>query len=148
MAREISLAIDSRLENVGLLGHAVSAIGDCLGFSESERANLELCVVEAVSNSIRHAYRGEAGHLVRVHIRGDEDGIDIRVLDEGLPVPEENRIPREPEVDPDDLDSIPQGGRGTFLMHSLMDTVTYGLEGASNLLRMTKSRPMSEKRSE
>lgn len=140
MAREISLGIDSRLENVGLLGAAVGAIGDCLGFSESERANIELCVVEAVSNCVRHAYRGEPGHVVRVHIRGDDEGIEIRVLDEGLPVPEEHRVPRAPEVDASDLDSIPEGGRGTFLMHALMDAVTYGLDGTSNLLRMTKGR--------
>ena len=139
MTREIELCIDSRLENVALVGAAVNAISAGLGFPEGERANIELCVVEAVSNCVRHAYREEPGHEVRVHVRADEAGVEIHVFDDGSPVPEENRIPREPDFDPNDLLSIPEGGRGTFLMHTLMDSVRYGKVGGANLLAMTKA---------
>jgi serine/threonine-protein kinase RsbW len=139
MAREIELRIDSRLENVALVGAAVHAIAGGLGFTEGERANIELCVVEAVSNSVRHAYLGQPGHAVTVRVCADETGVEIHVLDDGHPVPEKNRIPREPDLDPSDLLSIPEGGRGTFLMHALMDTVGYGTEGAANLLVLKKA---------
>lgn len=137
--REIVLSIESRLDHVALVGEAAGAAFACFGFAEAVRAELELCVVEAVSNSIRHAYRGEAGRPVTVRIRGNEAGVEVRVLDEGLPVPHENRTPREPDWDPADLASIPEGGRGVFLIHSLMDSVAYEQDGAANVLVMKKA---------
>lgn len=139
--RQIELTIESRLENVALVGVAVNGICGYLGFSAQEQAHVELCVVEAVSNSVRHAYRGEPGHLVTVRLLAADDGIEIRVLDWGLPVPEEYRVPRDVEIDPSDIAGIAEGGRGTFLMHALMDRITYGLDGDANLLLMTKALP-------
>ena len=141
MASDIALRIDSRLENVSLLGTVMNAIAVRFGYDEAETANIELCVVEAVSNSVRHAYKGEPGHPVTVEVRLVDHGLEIRVLDEGLPVPPENRVPREPDFDPTDIFSVPEGGRGTFIMHSLMDSVTYGLEGRTNVLLLTKAPP-------
>ncbi len=140
-SREIVLTIDSRLEDVALVGVAVKGICELLGFSAQERYNVELCVVEAASNSVRHAYRGEAGHPLTVRLSAFEDRIEVRVLDRGLPVPEEKRAPHNVEVDPADLRSMPDGGRGTFLIHTLMDRVEYGTEGGTNVLLMTKARP-------
>ena len=139
--RQIVLTIDSRLENVALVGVAVKGISELLGFSAQGSYDVELCVVEAVSNSVRHAYKGEPGHRVTVRLSALEDELEIRVLDTGLPVPEQNRIPRNVEVDPADPLSIAEGGRGTFLIHTLMERVEYGTEDGANLLLMTKSIP-------
>jgi len=137
----ITLTIDSRLENVALLGVATRGVARQLGFSEDEAVNVELCVVEAASNCVRHAYRGEAGHPVRVRLTAGPDRLEIAVEDEGRPIPEEKRQPRRIEFDPSDVESIPEGGRGIFLLHALMDKVEFGREGARNLLRMTKALP-------
>jgi serine/threonine-protein kinase RsbW len=137
--REVVVTIDSRLENVALVGVAVRAICGLLSFSEGAAYNMELCAVEAVSNSIRHAYRGEAGHAVEVRVSLLGDALEIRVLDRGRPVPEENRVPRSLDVDPTDLASLAEGGRGTFLIHTLMDRVEYGREKGANLLFMRKA---------
>ena len=139
--REIVLRIESRLDHVALLGEAAGAVFECVGFGEPLRAQLELCLVEAVSNSVRHAYRGEAGHQVTVRIAADQAGLEIRVFDDGLPVPHDRRTPREPEFDPNDLSSIPEGGRGIFLIHTLMDAVAYERDGTANVLVMKKARP-------
>lgn len=137
--REVVLTIDSRLENVALIGVAVRAICELAHFSDAAAYDMELCAVEAVSNSVRHAYRGEAGHAVELRVSVLEDALEMRVLDRGLPVPEENRVPRPVDVDPSDLDSLAEGGRGTFLMHTLMDRVEYATEGGANLLFMRKA---------
>jgi serine/threonine-protein kinase RsbW len=142
--REIAFTVDSRLENVALVGAAVRGIGEELGFAAQERYDLELCAVEAVSNSIRHAYKGEAGHPVTVRVSTFDERVEIRVLDDGLPVPLENRTPGEIEVDPEDILSIPESGRGTYLIHTLMDRVEYGKDGGANLLLMVKSRTPGE----
>jgi serine/threonine-protein kinase RsbW len=137
--REIALSIDSRLENVSLVGLAVNRICEDVGFSSEDCYTLALCSVEAVSNSVRHAHGGEPGHTVTLRLTILPQRVEIRVLDDGSPVPLEKRAPRELEFDPEDPSSIPEGGRGLFLIHRLMDRVEYGREGSSNVLLMTKA---------
>ncbi|HLA76783.1 MAG TPA: ATP-binding protein [Vicinamibacteria bacterium] len=139
MTRLVELSIDSRLEEVASVGEAVSRACREAGISEGDAYNVELAVVEAVSNSVRHAYRGEAGHRVEVRLSLAADGVEVRILDDGLPVPEASRRPKPIEFDPEDPLSISEGGRGTFLIHSLMDRVVYGSEGGRNLLLLAKS---------
>jgi len=139
-AHAIELCIDSRLDNLDLLGAAVSGLAASLGFDESERYHLELCAVEAVSNSILHAYRGVPGRPVRVRITVSDERIEMRVADQGTPIPEERRAPADLEVDPADLDGLTEGGRGIFLMHSLMDEVTFGVEDGWSFVALTKRR--------
>jgi serine/threonine-protein kinase RsbW len=141
LAREVSMRIDSRLENVALIGVALQRIAEELGFGESESYNLELCLVEALTNSIRHAYGGEPGHPVTARFTVLDEQLELRVLDEGAAVPEEKRVPHDPDFDPDDLASVPEGGRGIFLIHALMDRVEYLREGAANVLLMIKALP-------
>ena len=140
-SREITLAIDSRPENISLVGMAVHRLCEDLGFAVEDCYSLELCSVEAVSNSVRHAYRGQPDHTVIVRLTLLEQGVEIRVLDNGTPVPLEKQVPRDLEIDPKDPSSIPAGGRGLFLIHALMDRVEFAREGDSNLLLMTKSLP-------
>ncbi len=139
----IELWIDSRLENLDLLGPAVSGLAASLGFDDTERYNLELCAVEAVSNSIRHAYHGTPGHPVRLRIVVDDEHIEMRIADQGTPIPEERRAPPTLEVDPVELDAVSEGGRGVFLMHALMDAVSFGNEDGWNFVALTKRRPQA-----
>ncbi len=87
-ARQVDLSIESRLENVASVGETVNRLCRESGFSEGDAYNVELAVVEAVSNCVRHAYRGEPGHRVDVRLRLEGDRIEVRILDDGLPVPE------------------------------------------------------------
>jgi serine/threonine-protein kinase RsbW len=139
--REISLLIDSVLENVSLVGLCVNRICADLGFTPADCYNVELCVVEAVSNSVLHAYGGEAGHPVIARMTADESRLEIAILDQGTEVPMAQRAPAALDFDPDDLASIPEGGRGLFLIHALMDQVEFGKEGDTNVLRMKKAVP-------
>lgn len=137
-AQEIEIAIDSRLENVALLGSAVSGIAALLGWNESERFNLELCAVEAATNCVRHAYGGEAGHPVRLRIRVDGGRLEMRVADRGRPVPEEQRAPPAPAFDPDDPATYAEGGRGLFLLRALMDEVAFLREDGWNVVLLAR----------
>ncbi len=140
-SREIALSIDTRVENVSLVGLAVNRICEDVGFGSEECYKLALCSVEAVSNSVRHAHSCEPGHTVTLRLTILPGRVEIRVLDDGSPVPLEKRAPRDIELDPEDPSSIPEGGRGLFLIHKLMDRVEYGREGSNNVLLMTKATP-------
>ncbi len=147
----IELLIDSRLENLDLLGGAVSGIASVLGFDETERYHLELCAVEAASNSVRHAYRGVSGQPVRLQVVVGDAWLEMRIADRGTPVPLERRVPPrsvEPAPDLPDASDAPEapelleeGGRGLFLLFTLMDEVAFGFEEGWNFVALTKRRP-------
>jgi serine/threonine-protein kinase RsbW len=67
--------------------------------------------------------------------------LEVRVRDHGCPIPEEKSQPRVVEFDPEDPASIPEGGRGVFLIHRMMDDVRYTTEDGVNILIMGKHRP-------
>jgi serine/threonine-protein kinase RsbW len=91
-----------------------------------------LATTEAVSNVIRHAHcdQPEAPLQLQCYLR--EDGIEIRLLDEGKPFD----LGTVPHLDPGELRL---GGRGVFLMRALMDEVTcQPRPERGNALRMVK----------
>jgi serine/threonine-protein kinase RsbW len=135
-ARRVELRIDSRLDHVELLGHAVRALCATVGVPARECAQVELALFEAVNNVIRHAYRGQAGHPVDVvfTVRGERFSIEIEDEGEAMPPPKEPVL----EFDPDDIANLPEGGMGLFLIHSVMDEVAFARKDGRNSMRMTR----------
>ena len=135
-SREIKLTIDSNLENVFLIGLAVNSICSHMPLSDLESYHMEVCVVEAVNNMIKHAYGNEPGHDVEVNIALHSDRIVFRLCDRGKVL----ELPDEPElnIDPDDLENLPEGGMGVFIIYEIMDTVTYEQFSDCNELTITK----------
>jgi len=144
VTRALLLSTESRLENVALVGAAVTGVCDALGLPGEVRAEVELCVVEAVNNAIEHAYRGEAGHVVEVSIAADAARLVIEVSDRGEPMPagrlEAARaalaLPEDPE--PPSLESLVDGGRGLAILLGAMDEVRYERAGGRNVLTMVR----------
>lgn len=135
-ARRVVLRTDSLLANVELVGRAVRGLCSAAGMPGRDCAHVELALVEAVNNVIRHAYHGEGGHPVEVVFTSDPECITIEVADEGDAMP-----PRPSPVfdfDPNDLEHLPEGGMGLFLIHTVMDSVEYRSFGGRNALAMTR----------
>lgn len=134
----LTLKIESDLDNVRILGMAVNKVCESLELDEVIRAHIELCVVEAVTNSIRHAYEGESGHEITVRVVADPERLEILVIDSGNPVPEDRQDAPELLLDQDDPESVTEGGRGLFLIHTIMDEIDFGRDAGVNTLRMVK----------
>lgn len=139
----IQLEIDSDLENVALV--ALSANKICLhaGLSETHASMVELAIAEAVTNSIQHAYRGQAGNVVSVAISIFPNRLEFEVVDQGIGMPphELNRLfegAPEFEFDLDNLDAIPEHGRGLQIIHDVMNPIEYIQDSTGNHLRLTR----------
>jgi serine/threonine-protein kinase RsbW len=133
--RAVTLRTESKLANVELIARAVRGLCNAAGMPGRECAHIELALVEAVNNVVRHAYRGESGHWVEVVFTAENGTISLEVADEGQPMP-----PRPAPVfdfDPEDLPNLPEGGMGLYLIHSVMDTVEYHSHEGRNALVMT-----------
>ncbi len=138
--RSITLRLDSRLENISLAGCAVRAVAGEVGFEREECERLELCVVEALTNVIQHAYQGEAGHPVTLFIRITGEELEMRVHDEGLPM--HDGLLERPE--PDEVtavEALVESGRGLFLMRRIADRIDYRHGPEGNTLVLVRHLP-------
>lgn len=88
--------------------------------------------LEAYSNSVRHAYAEIDNGAVEIELDVTSDRLYLRVIDRGAGF-DATTVP-EP-----DLDSLPEGGMGLFIMRSFMDNVEYHRDGERNVVSMEKA---------
>ncbi len=137
--REVAFLIDSDLRHVGLVTAATERICLEAGFTAEDADAVELAVAEALTNVIRHAHGGVAGSPVWTRLRLTSGAVEIRVVDEGAPFSEPASA-ELPDFDPSRPETLPEGGMGLYLIHTLMDVVERGTEGTANVLRLVKNR--------
>ena len=80
----IRLIIDSRLQNVCLVGMAVNKLCAVAHLDEEAAFGVELCAVEAVTNSVEHAYGGQSGHDVELVLTLGDSQLSIEVKDQRI----------------------------------------------------------------
>jgi len=137
MIRQIKLTIDSNLKNVSLVGTAINKLCSFLYLTEGECADIELCVVEAVNNAVKHAYENQGGNDVDIVFTIESDRLLIDIFDSGKGM-EMEKI-QEPVFDADDVESIPESGLGLYIIRNIMDEVHYIREhGKKNRLTMIR----------
>jgi serine/threonine-protein kinase RsbW len=134
----ILLRVPGTLEYRNLVLRAVSEACRIAQHDEWEGASLEAQTVsalgEAFNNIAIHGYPdGPPGEVV-VEIGWTHDEIVMKITDTGLSFdPEQVELP--------DLDALPEGGMGLFIIRSFMDAVDYQ-SGPPNVLRLVKNRTL------
>jgi serine/threonine-protein kinase RsbW len=144
--KQLRLSIDSDLEHVFLIGLAINKVCEHLRMDQVQAYQVELCAVEALTNSIRHAYRNRPGQEVVVTLAIASDRLHLEVCDRGAPMTPEfaHQLEHGSDVfgfDQSNLALVPEGGMGLQIMHDVMDRVSYvrgSGEGQMNRLCMTK----------
>ncbi len=111
-----------------------------LGFTEFEENGIVLAVDEAVSNLIRHAYRGDATKSISVVVHIDKSEVRVHITDTADAFdPATAELPDMRRYFMDHR----RGGLGILLMTRVMDDIAYdpapGGNGA-NTLTLTKHR--------
>ncbi len=127
-----TLTIPSDLQLLTLARSFVEGVCRVAGFDERATRAIVMATDEATNNVIRHAHRDHPEAQLQIQCHFVDDGIEVRVLDEGAPFD----ITAVPHLDPAELRV---GGRGVFLMRALMDELSCHPRGErGNLLRMVK----------
>jgi serine/threonine-protein kinase RsbW len=139
--RKIALSIESHYHNVALMSAAIHKLCSLIPFGERDTYATELCVTEAVVNSIKHAYQDEPGHTVAVIFSLHATELVIEVQDRGKSM-EPALLEKKRDValnfDTIDPDDIPESGRGLAIIQSYMDEVHYRIGENGNFLTMKK----------
>jgi serine/threonine-protein kinase RsbW len=142
----IRLTLNTDLGDVALLAVAINGIAAHVGFNDIRASEIELCVVEAVTNAIQHAYHGESGHVVNIAVDTDVDRLRLTICDDGTPM-DPDKVHRliygQKTVDPgrENISSLAEHGRGLQIIHDLMDDVTYTREQGRNCLSLASYLP-------
>jgi serine/threonine-protein kinase RsbW len=136
----IKIVIDSKLKEVPSVGKKIREICLSMRLSSFEAFQIELCVVEAVTNSIKHAYRLEAGHQVEITLSIVSDKFIFDICDTGISMDSKLLEEKDPSLsfDADNLESVSEKGRGLVIIKEIMDNVTYTSKQGKNCLSMTK----------
>jgi serine/threonine-protein kinase RsbW len=132
----ILLRVPGTLEYRKLALRAVSEACRIAQHDEWEGTTLEAQAVsalgEAFNNVVLHSYAGRPAGDVVVEIHWTRNEIVMEITDDGL-----SFDPKQVELP--DLDALPEGGMGLFIIRSFMDEVDYQA-GPPNVLRMVKHR--------
>ncbi|HOW71446.1 MAG TPA: ATP-binding protein [Phycisphaerae bacterium] len=130
------LEITSDTRHLAGVRVAVLGAAQAVGFVEPQLSGIALAIDEALTNVIRHGYRGQSGRPIQVTIqpvrRGEGCGIEVTICD------------CCPQVDPAtimgrDLGDVRPGGLGTHIIRTVMDEVEYTKrEPAGMRLRLLK----------
>jgi serine/threonine-protein kinase RsbW len=137
----ITLSIDSRLENISLVGVAVQAVCAYMGFSELDSFQIQLSVVESVNNVVKHAYGEQSGHEAMVAIKIFPDRISFQILDTGKIMESINQ--EKIEFPLDNRANLPEGGWGHYIIRTVMDKVAYQTVDNTNILTLDKYLPQA-----
>ena len=135
---QVRFQIESDFNQVPLVGITVHALCAAIPLPDVDAYQIEMCVVEAVNNAIEHTYENQPGRPIEVQLCIDIDTLILTVHDEGRGMPEQAIAP-DLDYDPEDLDTLPEGGMGLYLINSVMDDVSYKAGQEGNTLTMTKA---------
>ncbi len=92
---------------------------------------------EAFNNIVIHGYEGRSDGMLDVEAELGHDRLTVRLIDTGASV-DFSHVPAP------DLESMPEGGMGVFMIHALVDEVGYRA-GTVNVLSLTKLIPSEAK---
>jgi len=144
--RSVKFTIDSNLENVPLIGMSVNKLCLSVSFSDIDAFNIELCVVEAITNSIKHACCGELGHEITVVFTLTQEDVMLDICDTGAcpmnPERLDKAVIEPPGINLLDIGGIAEGGRGLGIMKEIMDSVIYRSKEGENCLTLVKKLPV------
>jgi serine/threonine-protein kinase RsbW len=127
-----TLTIASDLRLLPLARAFVEGVCRAAGFDDRTTHAVVLAADEATNNAMRHAHRDRPDAPVRIQCFLLPDALEIRLQDEGDPFD----LSAVPDLDPAELRV---GGRGVFLMRTLMDELScQPRPDRGNTLRMVK----------
>ncbi len=135
--RKLTLTVESCLENLPLVGCAVRGICSLAIKDAVELYQIELCVVEAASNIIKHAYNNQPGRFFEITVTIAENSIDFELVDNGLigTITMTNEL----HFDPECPETIPESGMGLYLINQLMDEVSFTSINGQNVMHLRKT---------
>jgi serine/threonine-protein kinase RsbW len=135
-AEVVRLDLPASYKYLNVVSSCLSAVLERLdGVTERDTVayNVELAVHETCTNIVEHAYAGAAGRIeVAISVCDSPRRVVVDMHDTG-------RAFNLSEVSEPDLNQAQTNGYGLFLMHRLVDEVSYAPQTGNNHWRLVKN---------
>lgn len=130
---DVQMRLSSDPRYVGVVRHMIESMAQTLDLDEQSCAELGLAITEALSNVIRHGYKGRTDGAIWIKAapvaKDGRPGLEVVIEDECAGV-DLNRIKSRP------LEEVRPGGLGVHIIQRIMDEVEYGHREAGRGLRL------------
>jgi serine/threonine-protein kinase RsbW len=133
MTFRIKASLDQRLLAIDLVSTLVNHVGTA---DRAFRHEFVTAFGEAFNNIVIHGYRDRSDGMLDVEAELTPQRITLRLKDNG-------HACDLGEIKTPDLDSMPEGGMGVFMIYALVDEVVYQ-SGIPNVLSLTKRTTIAE----
>jgi serine/threonine-protein kinase RsbW len=137
--RLVNLRFGATMDAVREALLTVDAALAAAGAADDLRTRAQIALAEACNNIVEHAYEPPcdiADAAIVLDIAGDPGGLQITLRDKGRAMPEGPLPGRElPPIDPDDPDSLPEGGFGWTLLREMTRALSLSRRNGQNILR-------------
>jgi serine/threonine-protein kinase RsbW len=133
------LNVKSSTENLAEVRNFVAEHAEKHGFTPKQISDIRLAVDEAFTNIIKHAYQKDDSKPVYLELLFDDEKLCVLLSDQGNSFKARNY--KLPDIK-EQIKKKKRGGMGVYLIHTLMDSVTYKSDSGngSNEIRMCKKR--------
>ncbi len=133
---EVDIKVPNQTRYLSLIGKIGEDIARTLKRYKGDREELayhmNLVLTESMTNAIRHAHEGDPTKEVHITISIRDQNLCIKVYDQGQGFDISTRPMPE-------FRCLEDHGRGVFIIHSLMDSVTYRKFNGGHVLEMIKT---------
>jgi serine/threonine-protein kinase RsbW len=139
--RRASFMFEATLDDVSLVAQALRIFLPA-EVSEDARNEIEIGVVEAMTNIVRHGYGDSQAGIIEVSYDFSDGTIVIELTDHGIPMATDALFRSGDsafDFDPADIAHLPESGMGIALMKATFDHIGYSRNGDANTLRLEKS---------
>lgn len=132
----LNYSINSNLSEVRELTRVLHSFCVKQKLDQTLSGQLELILVEAVNNVIKHAYKNKPDQPIDTLFEVNSDEVKITIKDKGIAVSSElHKITKSMP----DINDLPEGGWGIALIHSLADHIEHYRENNKNTLIISKN---------
>lgn len=132
---DISCELKNDLRELGALCRRIERFAAAHALPKRILFDLNLVLEEVFSNIVRHGFRDDQDHSIKISVCYEHDAVIVQIVDEGIPFnPMEIKQPdlRCP------LEERRVGGLGIHMIKRIMDDIVYERKGRQNILTMKK----------
>lgn len=123
MNDDLRLEVRSDPKLLGTVRQVVRGWVEACDLGREAADELVLAIDEACANAIRHSYEGRSDRAVGLTLRSDEEYLEVRLCDDGVPCSPECVERRE--LGTPKAEDLKPGGLGVQLIHQVFDHVEF-----------------------
>jgi anti-sigma regulatory factor (Ser/Thr protein kinase) len=133
MTRKMSVVLENRLEELGVLTQMLQAFLRPYPMSSGQQYALELSLEEIFVNIVSYAHADDEMHAIHFKVAVDEDAVTMKFIDDGRPF---NPLAAERNKADDPLMERGEGGLGINFVRQMRDMMEYQRKDEQNILRL------------